>query len=49
VKRKAKTTPSKDKVDERERRKSESREDIDFQFDEDMNVPAGRANKFTDL
>ncbi|XP_059481734.1 la-related protein 1B isoform X2 [Neocloeon triangulifer] len=48
VKRKAKHPP-KDKFDERENRKSESREDIDFQFDEDMNVPAGRVNKFTDL
>jgi len=48
VKRKAKT-PSKEKVDDKERRKSECREDIDFQFDEDINVPAGRVNKFTDL
>jgi hypothetical protein len=48
VKRKPKNPP-KDKFDERDHRQSESREDIDFQFDEDIDVPAGRVKKFTDL
>jgi hypothetical protein len=48
VKRKPKNPP-KDKCDERDHRQSESREDIDFQFDEDIDVPAGRVKKFTDL
>ncbi|CAB3379192.1 Hypothetical predicted protein [Cloeon dipterum] len=47
VKRKAKQPP-KEKADERESRKSESLEDLDFQFDEDT-VPVERVKKFTDL
>ncbi|XP_046395007.1 la-related protein 1 isoform X2 [Ischnura elegans] len=48
VKRKVKPPP-KDKVEEkREREQFEDREELDFQFDEEMNVPTGRVNTFTD-
>lgn len=49
VKRKAKHPP-KEKTDDKEKKEKfeEDREELDFQFDEEINVPAGRVNAFTD-
>ncbi|XP_071452706.1 la-related protein 1 isoform X2 [Hetaerina americana] len=48
VKRKVKPPP-KDKVEEKkEKEQFEDREELDFQFDEELNVPTGRVNTFTD-
>jgi la-related protein 1 len=48
VKRKIKHPP-KEKGDDKEKKENfEDREELDFQFDEEINVPAGRVNAFTD-